>query len=1071
MRKRKSITIQRPIRCILMLAGVVTFLFLAGLSSASAQTLFFDANQADNTYTGNTNPWDSVTTDWRNNGNTANVAWTAGNTASFQIFRGYVSLAVAESATGLQFTNNNGGYRVFGAGALTLTGGATAISLLPDGFSARVENNLTLTAASTFTNTAGGVLYVTGNITAANLGLTIAGNGEVDLTGVVGLGSGALTTNSTGTVLLTNANTYTGGTVINNGTVKAQNATALGTAAGAVSLNGGKLEIDNVTVANNINAATGTTLTGTGTAQTNGVLTLAANASMTINTSSNASDVFTIGSAANSLAGGTAAVSVITINGNGRVILGTGGGVNSYLGDYELDGGVLQTPRFNALSNTATTLTFNGGTLEEVGNFNTPANKNFVFGAGGGTFNVVAGATANVLGSADEILGSGSFTKGNLGILTVQLANNTFTGSITVDGGTLSLSTATGTMTGATGVTVSGGGIMLLDSSGGNNNARLGTVPVTLQGGEFKMVGQNAAAGTAETFGAMTLNQGDSIVDAEIGGAAGSTQATFSKLTQNPAATVNFTNAAGGGTLGTAGLNPRVLFTANPALTNGMIGGWAYVNNTDFAGYTAANGVQTLAGARTNVINTSVAANNVLANAAQVALTANININSLLYTGTFNTDLNGHTLDIGTGGLMKTGNNALTISSTGGAGGLTAGAAAGAELFANIVANTTTISAPIINNAGGAIDLVKAGPGTLVLSGATANTYSGTTYVNEGEVQLNKTAGVNAIAGNVTVGDGAGVDTLQLLASNQIANTSAVTVLRSGDFDLNGNNQTIGSLTMEGGIAAGTGQVITGAGTLTLGGNVTLNTNAATNQSASITGNLSLGGATRTFTVGDNLLVQRDLNISAVISDGAASSGLTKAGAGTLTLSGATANTYSGTTTVNAGTLELNKTAGVNAVAGNITINTGGTMLLAASNQIADTANMTLAGGTFSTGGNSETLNNLTLTANSVIDMGAGASILKFSSTWTPNGNTLTIANWTGLVFGGGTDQIFFGNSQTLTTTQLGGITFLGYHPGAQQLADGEIVPIIPEATTVVGGFLLVAVIAWRERRRRRALV
>src|SRR5476651_2714823 len=104
-------------------------------------------------------------------------------------------------------------------------------------------------------------------------------------------------TNGTGILKLSGANTYTGGTVISNGLVQAQNATALGTA--AVTLNGGTLEIDNVTTANAISAANGTTITGTGAAQSNGVITVAANAKINLNSGTSPNDVLTIGNANN----------------------------------------------------------------------------------------------------------------------------------------------------------------------------------------------------------------------------------------------------------------------------------------------------------------------------------------------------------------------------------------------------------------------------------------------------------------------------------------------------------------------------------------------------------------------------------------------------------------------------------------------------------------------------------------------------------------------------------------------------------------------------------------------------
>ncbi|MBL0182055.1 MAG: autotransporter-associated beta strand repeat-containing protein [Chitinophagaceae bacterium] len=77
---------------------------------------------------------------------------------------------------------------------------------------------------------------------------------------------------------------------------------------------------------------------------------------------------------------------------------------------------------------------------------------------------------------------------------------------------------------------------------------------------------------------------------------------------------------------------------------------------------------------------------------------------------------------------------------------------------------------------------------------------------------------------------------------------------------------------------------------------------------------------------------------------------MTKQGTGTLTLSGN--NSYTGTTTISAGTLSLG-----------------------ASNVIPDNSPVTLSGGTLSTGsgaGFSETIGAITLSASSTIDVGTG---------------------------------------------------------------------------------------------------
>src|ERR1039458_7752420 len=111
---------------------------------------------------------------------------------------------------------------------------------------------------------------------------------------------------------------------------------------------------------------------------------------------------------------------------------------------------------------------------------------------------------------------------------------------------------------------------------------------------------------------------------------------------------------------------------------------------------------------------------------------------------------------------------------------------------------------------------------------------------------------------------------------------------------------------------------------------------------------------------------------------------------------------------------------------------------------------MALGGGTFQTGGFSEQLGTLKLTANSVIDLGAGASVLKFAAStgvsW--SATALTITNWTGSVKGGGADQLVFGsNSSALTAGQVSLVKFAnpaGFSSGTHSptiLNTGEVVP------------------------------
>src|SRR5690606_29971349 len=88
-------------------------------------------------------------------------------------------------------------------------------------------------------------------------------------------------------------------------------------------------------------------------------------------------------------------------------------------------------------------------------------------------------------------------------------------------------------------------------------------------------------------------------------------------------------------------------------------------------------------------------------------------------------------------------------------------------------------------------------------------------------------------------------------------------------------------------------------------------TAAYTNSTITL-GNHSTIGGTGTFTISGN------------ITDGGATYNLIKAGTGTITLSNA--NTYDGTTTLNAGTLILNHANAIGS--GNITINADSTLQL-----------------------------------------------------------------------------------------------------------------------------------------------
>lgn len=276
--------------------------------------------------------------------------------------------------------------------------------------------------------------------------------------------------------------------------------------------------------------------------------------------------------------------------------------------------------------------------------------------------------------------------------------------------------------------------------------------------------------------------------------------------------------------------------------------------------------------------------------------------------------------------------------------------------------------------------------------------------------------------------------------------------------------------------------------------NTSITMDSGSTSPAQINNSQTVGTSTLTINsgIGGGLVLATDLtvtnaNATGLVTISAPISGahnVAVGGIGTTIFSGT--NTYSGTTTIDTGTLNA---ASASALGGTsaVTVNTGGTLLFSGNttDRINDAAMITLAGGTLNTAGLSEGtptspgMGALTLTSASTIDLGTVASVLAFAdshlSGWT---GALRILNWSGSLTGDGTDQVYFGtNSGGLTTAQLnqisfysdGGSTLLGT---AAILADGEIIPAlpIPEPSTWIGGAMAFGAIVFVSRRRLRSV-
>lgn len=286
----------------------------------------------------------------------------------------------------------------------------------------------------------------------------------------------------------------------------------------------------------------------------------------------------------------------------------------------------------------------------------------------------------------------------------------------------------------------------------------------------------------------------------------------------------------------------------------------------------------------------------------------------------------GQTLTIASGGICHAPyNNVL-----GGMRDFTGGAITSGTNALYIISSATSLNADLrfYSELAGAMDVVVAGGPQIVFLGATANTYSGTTYVNSSGFRLTKDSNVIAIPGDLVISRNGVVN---LGASQQIAASANVTIHDGGYLDQNAREQTYsGIMTIDGGKievtsgtltlnAGGYGLVFNGgifsdghgAGASDLATDVMYASNAL-RQAAFVCaagGAFRLVGA-RTFNVQDAVTLPAASNemvfLAPLTESGAAS--LTKIGSGVLEF--VSNATYRGGTTISAGTILANNPAG-----------------------------------------------------------------------------------------------------------------------------------------------------------------
>ncbi|WP_194847478.1 autotransporter-associated beta strand repeat-containing protein [Candidatus Neptunochlamydia vexilliferae] len=892
----------------------------------------------------------------------------------------------------------NGG---FDTGAITtvsgnITGPGTLLKQGADTLILSGSNSYTggiTLSAGTIEGTTSSIL---GNI--ANSGtLTFNQNSDSEYAGLTS-GSGSLTKTGTGTVILSGANTYTGGTTVSTGTLSISSNANLGDNSGGLTLDGGTL-----TTTAGFSSSRGITLGALG-------------------------GTFNTVSGVISLTGTVTGAGALIKSGPGELILSNNS--NDYLGGTQITQGVLAVGDNPRLGDLGGSVTFTGGSLETTGTFTT--NRALIM-TGPGTLSTDTNTTLTWNGT---ISGLGQIRKIGFGTVSLGADNSGFTGGFRFVVGTTSISNAnnlgsgtlefsggnletTGAVTASNPITLlDGGGIFDIGTDSSFSGSITGTGALSKEGAaKMTLLGTNnytggtiISAGTLEgdTDGLQGIitNNAAVIFDQTAAGTYAGMMSGIGSLEKQGAGTLTLTslNSYSGGTTVSAGTLQGNTTSLQGAIDNNSNVTFDQSSDGEYADVMSGTGTLTKVGSSTLTLSgTNTYSGGTEIDVGAVSVSANANLGS------------------GSGGLTLNGSTLITTAGFSISRGTTLDAGGG-----TFDTTGTLIHSGLITGTG---TLTKAGPGVLSLTN-NSNDYSGGTDITQGVVATPTDEKLGALSGAVTLSGGGSWEVTSSFSSDRdvifagpgmlsvdpgrtlTLNTGSGSVSGTGKLEKVGS----GTLVLDGTNTSYSGEIFLSIGTISFSdpdnlGTGTLVTFGQGTLLASATLTLP---STKTFTLSTSgtLSTADTFTVEGIISGGGT---LIKEGVGTVILTGT--NNYTGGTTVSAGTLQGDTDSFQGAITNNAAVifdqgsagTYAGAMSGTGSLEKTGAGTLTLAGANSYSGGTTVDIG--TLSGNTTSLQGA---ITALGGT-TVNFNQGSSGTYSGAMTGGGTLTKTGGGTLTLT--------------------------------------------------------